>query len=81
MAQRSPALADTTARRVPAMPHASIQLRRLVDAAVGSHYDTVFLRLDLLLASREGRCGCAVCAIAVAARREELAASLPPLGA
>jgi hypothetical protein len=59
--------------------HASVDLRRHVDRAVGPSYDRVFLRLDLLLASREGRCGCAVCSSRVAEQRERLVASLPPL--
>jgi len=59
--------------------HASVALRRHVDHAVGPSYDRVFLRLDLLLASREGRCDCAVCASRVAEQRARLVASLPPL--
>jgi hypothetical protein len=59
--------------------HASVDLRRHVDRAVGPAYDRVFLRLDLLLASREGRCGCAVCSSRVAEQRAQLVSSLPPL--
>jgi len=59
--------------------HASVELRRHVDHAVGPAYDRVFLRLDLLLASREGRCGCAVCSSQVAEQRARLVASLPPV--
>ena len=61
--------------------NASVRLRQLVDEAVGPEYDTVFLRLDLVAASREGRCGCAVCATAVAERRAALVAALPALPA
>lgn len=57
--------------------HASIALRRKVDDAVGPAYDPVFLRLDLLLASREARCPCAACAAHVAERLDRLVASLP----
>lgn len=60
--------------------HASVALRRKVDDAVGPVYDQVFLRLDLLLASREGRCSCCACCSRVAERRERLVAALPPLG-
>lgn len=59
--------------------HASVDLRRHVDQAVGPFYDRVFLRLDLLLASREGRCSCAVCSSRVADERVRLVRSLPPL--
>lgn len=59
--------------------HASVDLRRHVDEAVGPSYDRVFLRLDLLLASREGRCPCAACSSRVAAVRARLVASLSPL--
>jgi hypothetical protein len=59
--------------------HASVDLRRHVDQAVGPSYDRVFLRLDLLLASREGRCSCAVCSSHVADERARLVRSLPPL--
>lgn len=57
--------------------HASVELRRKVDDAVGPAYDPVFLRLDLLLASREGRCSCAACTATVADRLDGLVASLP----
>jgi hypothetical protein len=60
--------------------HTSVALRRQVDAAVGPTYDRVFLRLDLLLASREGRCTCAACTTWVAEERERLVFSLPPVG-
>ena len=59
--------------------HASVDLRRHVDQAVGPSYDRVFLRLDLLLTSREGRCSCAACSSWVADERARLVASLPPL--
>jgi hypothetical protein len=59
--------------------HASVALRRKVDDAVGPAYDPVFLRLDLLLASRHGRCGCAACSSRAAEERERLVARLPPL--
>ena len=59
--------------------HASVALRRLVDDAVGPAYDAVFLRLDLLLASREGQCGCDDCRARVADRCESFVASLPRL--
>lgn len=59
--------------------YASVALRRLVDGAVGPAYDRVFLRLDLLLASREGRCGCGVCTARTAARCDDLVGSLPPV--
>ncbi|MEJ2863267.1 hypothetical protein [Actinomycetospora flava] len=57
--------------------HASVALRRKVDDAVGPAFDPVFLRLDLLLASREARCPCGSCASRVAERLERLVASLP----
>ncbi|MDD7941343.1 hypothetical protein PHK61_23260 [Actinomycetospora lutea] len=57
--------------------HASVALRRKVDDAVGPAYDPVFLRLDLLLASREARCPCAACASHVAARLDRLVSCLP----
>ncbi|MFC5136610.1 hypothetical protein ACFPK1_00050 [Actinomycetospora rhizophila] len=57
--------------------HASVALRRKVDDAVGPAYDPVFLRLDLLLASREARCPCAACASRVAERLDRLVACLP----
>jgi len=57
--------------------HASAVLRRKVDQAVGPGYDPVFLRLDLLLASREGRCPCASCSSRAAEARDRLVASLP----
>lgn len=60
--------------------HASVALRRKVDDAVGPSYDPVFLRLDLLLASRAGRCTCAACCSWVARERERLVISLPPVG-
>ena len=59
--------------------HASVDLRRHVDQAVGPSYDRVFLRLDLLLTSREGRCSCATCSSRVADELARLVASLPPL--
>jgi hypothetical protein len=59
--------------------HASVALRRLVDEAVGPSYDRVFLRLDLLLASREGRCGCGACRERTEDRRANLLGSLPPI--
>lgn len=59
--------------------YASVELRQRVDAAVGPHYDSVFLRLELLATSREARCGCADCRAVVAGRRAELLASLPTL--
>lgn len=59
--------------------HASVALRRLVDQAVGPSYDRVFLRLDLLLASREGRCGCGACSERTEVRRANLVGSLPPI--
>jgi hypothetical protein len=59
--------------------HASVDLRRKIDDAVGPVYDQVFLRLDLLLASREGRCSCTACGSRVAEQRDRLARSLPPL--
>jgi len=64
---------------LPARPvrSASTALRRLVDDAVGPGYDTPFLRLDLLLAGRESRCGCEHCAVVVDRVRAEILASLP----
>jgi hypothetical protein len=59
--------------------HASVALRRLVDEAVGPVYDRVFLRLDLLLASREGRCGCGTCRERTEVRRADLVGTLPPV--
>ncbi|MDD7966280.1 hypothetical protein [Actinomycetospora lemnae] len=59
--------------------HASVALRRKVDDAVGPAYDQVFLRLDLLLATREGRCGCDACVAKVAGWRDRLVGTLPPL--
>ena len=59
--------------------YASVALRRLVDEAVGPSYDRVFLRLDLLLAGREGRCGCGSCRERTRQRCAELAGSLPPM--
>ncbi|NMO90142.1 hypothetical protein [Actinomycetospora sp. TBRC 11914] len=63
----------------PARPvrSASAALRHLVDDAVGPGYDTPFLRLDLLLAGRQSRCGCDGCTAQVARVREEILASLP----
>ncbi len=63
----------------PARPvrSASTALRRLVDDAVGPRYDAPFLRLDLLLAGRESRCGCDDCTAAVDRVRAEILASLP----
>lgn len=60
--------------------HASVALRRTVDDAVGPSYDRAFLRLDLLLASREGRCACAACSSWVAEECERLIIALPPVG-
>ena len=57
--------------------YASVELRRWIDEAVGPHYDALFLRLDLLAASREGRCGCRHCRAVVDERREALIAYLP----
>jgi hypothetical protein len=57
--------------------HASVALRHKVDDAVGPAYDAVFLRLDLLLASREARCPCESCASRVAERLDRLMACLP----
>jgi hypothetical protein len=59
--------------------HASVALRRLVDEAVGPSYDQVFLRLDLLLTSREVRCGCRWCRERAELRRADLVGSLPPM--
>ena len=59
--------------------YASVGLRRWIDEAVGPHYDALFLRLDLLVASREGRCGCRHCREVVDRRLAELVGSLPPL--
>jgi hypothetical protein len=56
---------------------ASTALRRRVDDAVGPGYETPFLRLDLLLAGREWRCGCDACATQVDRVLEEILASLP----
>ena len=64
---------------MPMNRHASLSLRRFVDTAVGAHYGTVFLRLDLLTASREARCGCDRCTDHVVQRRTALVASLPSL--
>jgi hypothetical protein len=63
----------------PAHPlrSASTALRALVDGAVGPRYDAPFLRLDLLLAGREARCGCDHCTAHVARVRTEIVASLP----
>ena len=58
---------------------ASVRLRHLVDEAVGVHYDQVFLRLDLLATTREGRCGCARCEETLVSRRADLLADLPAL--
>ena len=64
---------------LPARPlrSASTALRALVDDAVGPHYDAHFLRLDLLLAGREARCGCDDCTAHVARVLTEIVASLP----
>ncbi len=64
---------------LPARPvrSASTALRHLVDDAVGPGYHTPFLRLDLLLAGRESRCGCDDCADRVARVLGEILASLP----
>ncbi|GLZ46488.1 hypothetical protein Acsp06_26730 [Actinomycetospora sp. NBRC 106375] len=59
--------------------HASVALRRKVDDAVGPAYDQTFLRLDLLLASRHGRCPCASCSSRVTEERRRLLGSLPPM--
>ena len=56
---------------------ASTALRRLVDDAVGPGYDTPFLRLDLLLAGRESRCGCDDCSARVDRVLDEILASMP----
>ena len=59
--------------------HASVALRRKVDDAVGPAYDQVFLRLDLLLASRHARCGCDACAARTVEEHARLVAALPPV--
>lgn len=59
--------------------YASVELRRLVDDAVGPRYDGVFLRLDVLRTSPEGRCSCSACRVLVAQRCDALVASLPAL--
>lgn len=58
--------------------HASVRLRRVVDDAVGPHYDAVFTRLDRLT---EGRCRCASCHEQLLARCGALLAALPPVRA
>jgi hypothetical protein len=75
-----------TDRSIPMEPRpshpvrcASTALRSFVDDAVGPGYDAPFLRLDLLLAGRESRCGCDRCAAAVTAVLDEILASLPRL--
>jgi hypothetical protein len=64
---------------LPARPvrSASSALRRLVDDAVGTGYDVPFMRLDLLLAGREARCGCDDCTAHVGRVVTEILASLP----
>jgi hypothetical protein len=64
---------------LPARPlrSAPTALRALVDDAVGPRYDAPFLRLDLLLAGREARCGCDDCAAHVVRVLREIVASLP----
>jgi hypothetical protein len=64
---------------LPARPvrSASSALRRLVDDAVGAGYDAPFMRLDLLLAGRESRCGCDDCRALVGRVVTEIVASLP----
>lgn len=81
IAQPHRSTVDTPAKRCPMNRDASVRLRHLVDAAVGAHYDQVFLRLDLLATTREGRCGCVRCAATLAARRADLLADLPALPA
>jgi hypothetical protein len=56
---------------------ASTALRHQVDDAVGRHYDAPFLRLDLLLAGREARCGCDDCRALVDRTVAGIVASLP----
>lgn len=56
---------------------ASVALRRFVDDAVGPHFDTAFLRLDLLLTSSQARCGCPDCLVEVDRARRAILASLP----
>jgi hypothetical protein len=58
--------------------HASVQLRRTVDEAVGLHYDAVFARLDRLV---EGRCRCASCHERLLEHCTALLADLPPVRA
>jgi hypothetical protein len=65
------------ARPVRSARSASVALRRLVDDAVGPGWDTPFLRLDLLLAGRESRCGCEHCVAVVSRVRAEILASAP----
>lgn len=64
---------------LPARParSASTALRLLVDDAVGTAYETPFLRLDLVLAARESRCGCEHCTAWVRGKVGEIVASLP----
>ena len=59
--------------------YASVELRRRVDAAVGQHYDSAFLRLDLLVAGRQSRCRCSECRAAFERRLGAILASLPEL--
>ena len=63
----------------PAHPlrSASTALRALVDDAVGPRYDAPFLRLDLLLAGRESRCGCDECTAQSRGSGRRSFASLP----
>ncbi|HEY2221043.1 hypothetical protein [Actinomycetospora sp.] len=64
---------------LPARPvrSASTALRGFVDDAVGTVYDAPFLRLDLLLAGRQARCGCDECTAQVGRTVAEIVASLP----
>jgi hypothetical protein len=59
--------------------HASVALRRKVDDAVGPAYDAVFLRLDLLLASRHARCSCDACTARTTEDLADLVDALPPV--
>ena len=58
--------------------HASVQLRRTVDDAVGRHYDAVFRRVDRLV---EGRCRCGSCHERLLQQCADLVASLPAVRA
>lgn len=58
--------------------HASVALRRFVDAAVGAHYEPVFARLDALV---EGRCRCRGCTELLREQCADLVAGLPELPA